>query len=273
MEKIKAHYLVGDVHMGGHDVHRVARANKILLDRTGAFDLTIVCDDPRLGDVSFDRYLAGNGIEDCDVIIFNCGNYRFRVPEEQRILERAVAEGRGFVFLHGDHPCYWVEAGMDPWPELEKMAMLMWREPTSHGDYGNHHVTIGPGDHPITRGLTDFDTRDEVFCTMQNIHNVPYTVLACAYSDPAVVSRHGRPGTGCHEPVALVGRYGRGRTYNQVLGHVWPYYTGHGLGEETMASFAPRQFRQMFVRGCEWVATGRVELTRDFDGSAILWNV
>lgn len=270
MEKIKLHYLVGDVHMGGHDVHRVAKNNKLLLEAAGVFELTIVCDGPGLGDMSFDEYFADSGINECDAIIFNCGNYRFNVPKEQKLLEQAVAGGKGFVFLHGDHPCYWVEAGMQPWPELEKMAMLMWREPTSHGDYGDHHVTIELPDHPITRGLADFDTRDEVFCTMQNVHDVPFTVLASAYSDPAVVSRHGLPGTGCQEPVALVGSYGKGRTYNQVLGHVWPYYTGHGLGENTMASFAPRQFRQMFVRGCEWAATGKVEKTLGFTGAALL---
>lgn len=269
-EKIKLHYLVGDVHLGGHDVHRVAKNNKILLDASGAFDLTIVCDGPGLGDIGFDQYLAGGAIAGCDAIIFNCGNYRFNTLAEQKILENAVAGGKGFVFLHGDHPCYWPQAGMQPWAELEKMAMLLWREPTTHGDYGNHHVTIAPAAHPITAGLGDFDTRDEVFCTLQNPHNVPYTVLASAYSDPGVISRHGLPGTGCNEPVALVGQYGKGRTYNQVLGHVWPYYTGHGLGENTMASFAPRAFRQMFVRGCEWVATGKVERTLAYNGDAVL---
>lgn len=270
MNKIKLHYLVGDVHQGGHDVYRVALNNRILLDAAGAFDLTIVSDDKRLGDVTFDQWFESGMVADCDAVIFNCGNYRFNTREEQLVLENAIAGGKGFVFLHGDHPCYWVEAGMEPWPEVEKMAMLMWREPTSHGDYGNHHITIRDHSHPITRGLADFDTRDEVFCTMSNIHHVPFTTLATAYSDPAVVSRHAMPGTGCDEPIALVGQYGAGRTYDQVLGHVWPYYTGHGLGENTMASFAPRAFRQMFVRGCEWVATGRVELTADFDGEAIL---
>lgn len=273
MEKIKVHYLVGDVHLGGHDVHRVARANRILLEQAGVFETTIVCDLPKLGDISFDEYLSAGMIDSCDTIVFNCGNYRFNQPEEQHILEDAVAGGKGFVFLHGDHPCYWPEAGMHPWAELEKMAMLMWREPTSHGDFGNHHVSFSKEEHPITRGLEDFDTRDEVFCGMKNIHGASFTVLASAYSDPSVISRHGQPGTGCQEPVALVGRYGRGRTFNQVLGHVWPFYTGHGLGENTMVSFAPRQFRQMFVRACEWTALGEVERTAGFDGAAALWQI
>lgn len=270
MEKIKLHYLVGDVHLGGHDVHRVARANKALLDHTGAFDITMVCDGPGLGDIGFDEYLSGGGLGQCDVIVFNCGNYRFNNPDEQRLLENAVAAGAGFVFLHGDHPCYWEAAGMKPWAELEKMAMLMWRESTSHGDYGNHHVQICNTGHPVTRGLPDFDTRDEVFCGMENVHGVDFTPLATAWSDPAVISRHGMPGTGKNEVVAAVGRYGKGRTYNQALGHVWPFYTGHGLGENTLQSFAARPFRQMFVRGCEWAATGKVECTADFDGEIML---
>ena len=44
MAKIRVHYLVGDVHRGGHDVHRVAAAFRTLLDESGAFDLTVVCD-------------------------------------------------------------------------------------------------------------------------------------------------------------------------------------------------------------------------------------
>ena len=40
---IRLHYLVGDVHRGGHDVHRVAAGLRTLLDEAGAFDLTVVC--------------------------------------------------------------------------------------------------------------------------------------------------------------------------------------------------------------------------------------
>lgn len=158
---------------------------------------------------------------------------------------------------------------MRPWPELEKMAMLLWREETSHGDYGRHYISL-TGGHPITQGLRGFDTQDEVFCHLRNPRGVPCTPIAWAYSDPTVISRHGRPGTGENEVVAAVGMYGRGRVYNQALGHVWPYYTGHGLGENTLLSFAPRQFRQMFVRGCEWAASGRVELIAGFDGAVLL---
>jgi type 1 glutamine amidotransferase len=273
MEKIRLHYLLGDVHMGGHDVHRVARAALKLLEEAGAFDVTLVCDGPGMGDIGFDDYFAGGKISEADAFVFNCGNWRFNVPEEQRLLENAVAGGAGFVLMHGDHPCYWVNARMAKWEGFDRLAGFVWREKTTHGDFGDFHITISDTAHPITQGLTDFDTHDEVFCTMENPCNVPYHVLASAYSDPKVFSRHGPHGTGQNEPVAIIGNYGKGRTYNQALGHVWPYYTGHGLGEDTMQSWMPAQFRIMFVRACEWVAAGKVERTKNFTGSARLYNV
>ncbi|MBQ2668650.1 MAG: ThuA domain-containing protein [Clostridia bacterium] len=265
-KKIRLHYLIGDVHKGGHDLHRVAKAIQRLLDAAAAFETLMVCDDPDIGSMTFDDYFAAGLLQKADAFIFNCGNYRFNDRAEQKLLEDAVSNGTGFVFLHGDHPCYWPAAGYVPWPELEKMTGLMWREATSHGDFDDAHITVENTAHPITQGISDFDTTDEIFCTCENVWNVPLTVLASAYSDPAVISRHGRPGTGKQEPILTVGAYGKGRTVNHLLGHVWPFYSGHGLGENTMLSFVPQEFRKMLVRSCEWAATGKVEKTAQFDG-------
>lgn len=270
MEKIRLHYLIGDVHPGGHDVYRVAENYKRMLDQTEAFDVLAVCDNPSVGDIGFESYFAGDYMEHCEVFVFNCGNYRFNIKAEQKRLEDAVAAGAGFVFLHGDHPCYWKEAGFAPWSEVEKMAGLMWRECTVHGDYADAHIKIRNREHPVMQGMEDFDTRDEIFCRCENVFGVPLDVLATAYSDPEVVSRHGLHGTGRDEPVAVAGTYGKGRTFNYLLGHVWPFYTGHGLGENTMLSFCPEPMQKIFVRACEWTATGTVERTLRFDGKTRL---
>jgi type 1 glutamine amidotransferase len=158
---------------------------------------------------------------------------------------------------------------MTPWPGFERMAGHVWRESTQHGDFGNFRIEIDKPAHPIVQGLSGFDTKDEVFCRMDNPYGVPFEVLASAYSDANIVSRHGQPGTGQWEPVAVTGQFGKGRTFNLGLGHVWPFYTGHGLGENTMVSWSPKPLRIMLARACEWIATGQVVHTKDFDGGEI----
>lgn len=38
-----------------------------------------------------------------------------------------------------------------------------------------------------------------------------------------------------------------------------------------MLSYVPRPVRMMFVRGCEWAATGDVVRTASFNGEALLF--
>jgi hypothetical protein len=40
-----------------------------------------------------------------------------------------------------------------------------------------------------------------------------------------------------------------------------------------MISWLPAQFRIMFVRACEWIATGEVTRTRNFDGNTQLHTI
>ena len=271
MKKIKLHYLVGNVHLGGHDIQRVAKNNRLMLEKAGCFDVLMVSYNPELADITFGCYFDGKYMEECEVFVFDCGGIPyFNEKEGQERFERVISAGAGCVFLHGTQVCYWKDVGMAAWDEMEKMAGLLWRNSTQHGDYSDTHVTIWKREHPIMQGMTDFDTTDELFCRCENVYQVPLEVLATAYSDPEVISRHGLRGTGKEEPIAVTGMYGKGRIFNQFLGHVWPYYTGHGLGENTMLSFQPVQFRQMFVRACEWAATGKVERTLDFDGKVKL---
>ena len=59
-EKIKLHYLIGDVHKGGHDLHRVGKAVKKMLNAAGAFEVLMVCDDTDIGDMTFDAYFEAD---------------------------------------------------------------------------------------------------------------------------------------------------------------------------------------------------------------------
>lgn len=175
--------------------------------------------------------------------------------ETKKILEQAVSDGKGLLCYHGVHPSY------NTWPAAEAMIGLLWCEEASHGDYDYFTVQPTAPDHPIMKGVTAFDTKEELYCGLSNVQNVPLEVLATAHSPKEHISRHGAPGTGNEEPVLTLGKFCKGITVNFLLGHVWPYYTGHGLLENTLLSLRPPQFKTMLLRSCEWAARGEIILT------------
>ncbi len=56
----------------------------------------------------------------------------------------------------------------------------------------------------------------------------------------------------------IVTRYGEGRVFHQVLGHVWPENFGGNYKGYTMATFENAGFQRSLLRGSEWAATGTV---------------
>jgi type 1 glutamine amidotransferase len=95
--------------------------------------------------------------------------------------------------------------------------------------------------HPISEGLpAQFEhLKDELY---QNSKLTPGSeVLATAFSDPK------KPrGTGKDEPVIWVNHYGKGRVYENVLGH------------DTSAMADP-SYQEWMRRGVIWAATGKVD--------------
>ncbi len=232
----------------GHDVVRVANQLDKWLTDTGLFTVEQAGWFPGARR-SVEEYMADEGaVTGTDLFILNCPDDPFVTQDSRRKLEDAVQAGVGLMGFHGIQPsCH-------GWPEMEKMLGLLWRETASHGDYD--WFTVEPCDHPIMTGIKPFRTKEELYCGLTNVHSVPLEVLATAHSPRERLSRHGHPGTGNEEPVLTLGQYGDGVTVNFLLGHVWPFYTGHGLLENTLLSLKPDEVRLMFVRSCIWAARG-----------------
>ena len=251
MKKIKAVIFVAPM---GHDVGRTSAKYLEWMDECGIFDAV------RVGDFNGSRRSIQDYCRDktamdaTDLFVFVCSDYPFENPDVRGELERQIASGKGVVFTHGLHPCF------QSWPEAEKMIGLLWRDTASHGDFDMFTVKK-TGEHPITAGIEPFQTKEELFCGLTNVHDVPLTVLLTAHSPKERISRHGHPGTGNEEPVLTLGRYGKGSTVDFLLGHVWPFYTGHGLLEDTLISMMPKEFKILYLRCCEWAAKGVVEYT------------
>lgn len=150
---------------------------------------------------------------------------------------KAVRDGKGLVVFHHASSAF----AKPNWDEFEKAIAGGWRSQGFHGPKHVYNVKKTEVKHPISDGLpARFEHKiDELY---QNSVMVPGNeVLATAYSDPGK-----ERGTGKDEPVIWVNTYGKGRVYNNALGH----------DAEAMSD---PNFQDWMRRGVIWAATGKAE--------------
>ena len=143
-----------------------------------------------------------------------------------------VRSGNGFVSVHAGSSSFY------DWAEYQKLAGGTWKlGQTGHGPPHEFTVKLADADHPITRGLTNFFTTDELWHRTALQTNLE--ILATAFSAPEW------KGSGNDEPVAFTTKFGKGRSFNLLLGH-------DAKGMDNAG------FQQLLCRGVEWAATGKV---------------
>lgn len=251
MERIRVSMLIAPM---GHDVDRVGRQFERWMERSGAFEVRMAGTFSG-AEIGIGEFLKNpENIAWTEAFVLMCPEEEFD-SQSKKLLETAVFSGKGILCFHGVHPSY------RDWPAMEAMIGLLWRETASHGDYDWFRVKPTLPEHPIMQGVEPFETKEELYCGLSNVQNVPLTVLAAAHSPKGRISRHGQPGTGADEPVLTLGRFGEGITVDFLLGHVWTHYTGHGLLENTLLSLRPPQVKTMLLRSLEWAAREQLVLT------------
>ncbi len=242
-EKIRTLILTGQ---NNHDWKMSTPFCWLLLGRTGRFDVTVTTDPSSALEDAAGRSgsaraaLTGAGaLGEIDLLFMDYNGPDWSDAARANF-ERAVGGGTGLLVLHA------ADNAFDGWVEFEKMAALLWRKGTGHGKFHEFPVTIVDKDHPVTCGLADFRITDELYHRLVHLHDAEHHVLATAFS----AEESG--GTGKDEPVMLTTRYGEGRVFHMVLGHVW----SGGMLE----AFENESFQKALVRACEWAATGDVTL-------------
>ena len=148
---------------------------------------------------------------------------------------KAVQEGKGLVGYHFASAAF----ARPNWAEFEKAVAGGWRTQGFHGPAHVFSVKKTDAKHPISEGLpAQFEhPTDELY---QNSMLTPGSeVLATAYSDPKKPK-----GTKKDEPVIWVNHYGKGRVYENVLGH-------------DTGAMADPNFQKWMLRGVLWAATGK----------------
>lgn len=186
--------MITGVDYPAHDWTRTAPALRSVLQEGGRITVRVV-EDP--------EFLASEAILDYDVIVLH---FRNETPlkhdaEARARLEQFTAKGGGLVAVH-------FACGAFPnWPNYRDLIGRVWDTVNTHDPRGPFRVTIADRDHPITRGLADFETDDELYTGLAG--DAPITVLARAHAKT----------TNRDHPMAFTLTHGRGRVFHTPLGH------------------------------------------------------
>jgi type 1 glutamine amidotransferase len=176
-------------------------------------------------------------IEGYDLILNNWNTFgkdkREWTAEMKAAFLAWVRNGGGFFVLHAGGSLFY------DWEEFHTLVGGTWEKGTYHPHMQNFTVNIADKEHPVTRGLKDFETFDEPWQKLSN-RNPNRRVLASG-----VVSKENK-GSGEAEPFAFVTELGKGRCFNLVLGHDGKALNNAGC-------------KALLLRGAEWAATGDVK--------------
>jgi type 1 glutamine amidotransferase len=218
---IKVLLITGD-DVGAHPWREISETTREILVGSGKFDVK-VCEDPLILE-------SATALKNYDAIVFLIYAQKLGdlTPLGKENLLNYVKGGKGFFVQH------LATASFPKWEEFGKLCGRHWVMGTSgHGPRSVFTSNIVDKEHPITKGLTDFTTDDELYAKLQG--NEDIHVLISANSDWSKKT----------EPLVFVKPYGQGRVVHNAYGH-----DGKALQTPTV--------QKIIIRGTEWAATGKV---------------
>jgi type 1 glutamine amidotransferase len=217
---------------GGQRQHHGYREQALylsgILEDTGRYEVTIDEDAAILQNPAMDKY---------DLIIVTADRrddeHKF-TPAQQEALLNWVKSGHGYVSIHAaDNAAKdWLPA----WRELLGGVFSHVGLPDGKVQKGTYRIKITDTRHPITRGLSDFDLKDELYYQMQMQPGV----------EPLATTDH-KGGTW---PVAWTRTYGRGRVFHTPLGH-------RDFGPDKPDPLRDPNLTKLVIQGVDWVAEGK----------------
>lgn len=150
------------------------------------------------------KELSSTGVRGYDAIVLNtrrrADSGNDMPPEQREGLRSYVESGGGLISLH-------ISPDSCPdWPEMKKLTGGGWVSGSSwHPPFGPMKVYVRDSDHPISKGVSDFDTTDECYCDVD--------------IQPGIDVFLGAPVDGVEQPLGWTYSYGKGKIANIALGH------------------------------------------------------
>lgn len=212
---------------GGQRAHHAYRRQAQLLQKaledTKQFEVTI-CEDAVI--------LETPALAKYDVIVATADRRdpEFRLTElQQRALLKAVHDGKGFFSLHGF--CCADKSWAPEMRELLGGVLAHFGTPDTKVKLGKFALRIVDPNHPITRGVSDFEHEDELYYYLQVRGDLK----------PLVVAIY----EGRDWPVLWARSYGKGRTCVSVFGHC-------GVQPNARDPLEHAPFQRLVLQGIAW---------------------
>ena len=199
-----------------------------LLEDTGRYQVTIVEDAAILETPAMARY-------DLILLTVDRRDDEFKFTEgQQRALFEWVKSGHGLVSLHGadNAPPDW----LPEWKEMLGGIYSHVGQPDGKAVVGTYTIKLPDKESPVTKGLDDFEIKDELYMNMRMMPDVK-PLATIDYK-------------GTTWAVAWTWQYGRGRVFHTSLGH-----RSFGPGKDD--PLRDPNFGRLVLQGIDWVAEGR----------------
>jgi type 1 glutamine amidotransferase len=190
----RAVIVTGEDSFNGHVWKDTSVAIKAILDAGKAFQEVKIEADP--------NFIATEAFLGYDVAVLDFRNAKplSSDAEVQANLLKFLSQGKGLVTVH------WANGAMPYWPEF--VNIVGRAQQSVHDVRGPFSVKVINETHPITKGLKDFQTDDELYWDTKE-GNLPITILAVAHSKIKDKDF----------PMAMTVQYGPGRVFNTPMGH------------------------------------------------------
>jgi type 1 glutamine amidotransferase len=148
------------------------------------------------------NFIAAGAFLGYDAAVFDFRNAKPLEKDEkvQANILKFLGDGKGLVVIH------WADGAFPYWPEF--VNIVGRAQQSKHDPRGPFAVQIVNHNHPVTRGMKDFQTDDELYYDTKE-GDRPIEILATAHSK--VMDKD--------FPMALTVQYGRGRVFNTPMGH------------------------------------------------------
>jgi type 1 glutamine amidotransferase len=184
--------------------------------------LKLLGEDERVRTRVFENYDNLDAIHEADLIITYTCDVVPSLPAQELLRDWVRGGGRWYA-LHGTNSVLrLLDNGLYGSPRWAPLMMdTLGAQFIAHPPIAPYHVTVADPDHPLTKGVTPFDTTDELY--LMETHGDLHVLLETEFGGEATGFDEHTWDNGKH-PVLFIKKQGEGAVLYNTLGHCRGHY-------------------------------------------------